>query len=330
MSRIRTIKPELFSSTSAKGLTLGARWLFAALFTEADDEGRMLASARKIAGNVFPDDEDITEQNVAEWIDELERKGMVLRYVVEGIRYLWVVNFRKHQRISHPTPSRLPPPPEVLAKVSGEPVEPLGKDLGSGKGSGSGRGSEAAAPPEPPVNRGRQNPDAPPPLRGQRLNGVGVGFMENPADFPKTVEELLEKHGAELAKDFPQLDGKSPRPSLLDAVRSKWPWYLKARDAYGGGHTNAMGVLRTDLAKVARDHAFSWERDRQTVTTSTAVATTKTKVLKPLEGPHPGEAPDAPTPDEVRALLTSTTTKLTRAGPGGGANGSGKAATTGG
>jgi hypothetical protein len=135
MARIRTIKPEFFPSLSEQGAPLGARVLFAGMLTEADDAGRMIDSAKKLAGAVFPYDEDITPRKVEGWIRELERIGSVVRYEIDGRRLLALPHFLKHQRISHPTASRLPAPPENLGNGSGEVHENGGSGSGSDLGS---------------------------------------------------------------------------------------------------------------------------------------------------------------------------------------------------
>lgn len=126
MARIRTIKPEFFASLSRKRLSIGARWLMAGLLCHVDDSGRMLASLRMIAGNVLPFDDDITELQVAKWLDELLRDGILMRYVVGGAEYLCIPKFNTHQRISHPTASRLPPPPETSGMVDTQGVRSVG------------------------------------------------------------------------------------------------------------------------------------------------------------------------------------------------------------
>lgn len=149
MARIRTVKPEFFPSMSEKGTSLGARVLFAGMLTEADDAGRMIDSPKSLAGAVFPYDDNITARKVDGWLKELERSDSVLRYEVNGRRFIAVINFSVHQKISHPTPSRLPAPPEDLATGSGERKEPLGSDLGSGSG----------ITPQPPTTVGEREPD---------------------------------------------------------------------------------------------------------------------------------------------------------------------------
>ena len=54
MARIRSIKPNLFGSYSLAKVPVEARFLFIGLFCEADDEGLLVDSPKRIAGIVFP------------------------------------------------------------------------------------------------------------------------------------------------------------------------------------------------------------------------------------------------------------------------------------
>lgn len=127
MARIRTIKPGAFSSESLCAVSVDARWHFAGLWTYCDDEGRGKANPRLIKAAVWPLDDDKTPAEVERLNNELEREGMLRRYVVDGVDYIQVINW-SHQKISHPTPSVLPEPPPEEASVSipedsGKPLE---------------------------------------------------------------------------------------------------------------------------------------------------------------------------------------------------------------
>lgn len=108
--RIRTIKPEIWQDEKIGTLTLPARLLFVGLMTLADDEGRFRAFPTVILGHVFPYD-DQAPRKLDTWLTELANAGLIGLYAVEGMPYGAIVNFRKHQRISHPKPSIIPPPP---------------------------------------------------------------------------------------------------------------------------------------------------------------------------------------------------------------------------
>jgi hypothetical protein len=112
MARIRSIKPETFTSETVSSLSLAARWTFVGLWTHVDDEGRVRDNAKIIRGALWPnEDETVSSKDVEGHLGELEDAEMICRYIANGVRYLHVVNFLKHQSINRPTPSKLPPCP---------------------------------------------------------------------------------------------------------------------------------------------------------------------------------------------------------------------------
>ncbi len=148
MARIRTVKPEFWGDPKIARCSRDARLLFLGLFNESDDEGRQLGSPRKIGGVVFPNDEDVTPARITKWLDELERERLVARYDVDGVSYLLILGFVKHQKVNRPSPSRLPCPPsqftEGVVSDSGVTTGALSADLGSGSRN---IGSDSAPPP---------------------------------------------------------------------------------------------------------------------------------------------------------------------------------------
>ena len=108
MARIRSIKPETFSSYTLARVSIEARFLFVGLWTEADDEGRLIDSPKRIAGSIFPHDAKVTEKHVELWLRDLVAIGCIQRYLAGEGAYIAIPNWEKHQKISHPTTSRLP------------------------------------------------------------------------------------------------------------------------------------------------------------------------------------------------------------------------------
>lgn len=116
MSRIRTIKPELFFSESLSRVSLTAERTFLGLFSVADDRGRFRDDARIIYGRLWVTRTEQTPAGVEDDLRQLETEGLICRYTgCDGKRYLHIVTWDKHQKISHPTPSRLPACPEHQA-----------------------------------------------------------------------------------------------------------------------------------------------------------------------------------------------------------------------
>lgn len=145
MARIRSVKPGLFGSYTISDVPVEARYLFIGLFCEADDEGRMIDSAKRIAGAVFPHDEKVTEKKVDGWLTDLQRIKCIFRYTVGKGKYILLPKWSEHQKISHPLDSMLPKPDdhllEVFLKCSGMPPED-GESVSAlnGKWKGSGNG----------------------------------------------------------------------------------------------------------------------------------------------------------------------------------------------
>lgn len=110
MARIRTIQPSFAGSPSMGRVSRDARLLFVLLWTIVDDEGRSRNDPGDLAHTLFPRDND-APADLPRWLGELEAEGCIERYAVDGVEYLRVVHWRRHQQIDHPTESRLPPSP---------------------------------------------------------------------------------------------------------------------------------------------------------------------------------------------------------------------------
>jgi hypothetical protein len=128
MGRIRTIKPEFPLSETTGALKRESRLLFLQLFTIVDDEGRTRGASRMLASLLYPYDNDAAEL-MPVWLSDLEKHGAVRTYTVEGATYLEITNWLKHQKIDHPSKSRLPAYSDALAK-SREASRSLAPDLG--------------------------------------------------------------------------------------------------------------------------------------------------------------------------------------------------------
>jgi hypothetical protein len=119
MARIRTIKPELWSSGQIGDCCLSARLTFIGLLNFCDDNGIHSDSSRRIKAEVFPQDLDVSADHVAAWVEELCRAGLVARYAAHGEPYLIVTGWDRHQKIERPT-YRHPAPDGTVGKITPE------------------------------------------------------------------------------------------------------------------------------------------------------------------------------------------------------------------
>lgn len=99
MSRIRTVKPELFKHEDLFDAELNSglplRLAFIGLFTVADCEGRFKWRPRTLKLDVLPHD----TVDFAQVLQALEQGGFIQSYEVDGERYGWIPSFTKHQRL---------------------------------------------------------------------------------------------------------------------------------------------------------------------------------------------------------------------------------------
>jgi len=106
MARIRTIKPEFWTSESVVECSCSARLLLIGMLNFADDYGNLVNSPKRLKMQIFP--ADIID--TALLLDELIKHGLVIPYVVDGEKYLNIKGFRKHQVINKPSKSKIPLP----------------------------------------------------------------------------------------------------------------------------------------------------------------------------------------------------------------------------
>ncbi|GHB55905.1 hypothetical protein GCM10010331_49720 [Streptomyces xanthochromogenes] len=165
MARIRSIKPEFFTSLTIADLTSEQRLTFIGLWTHVDDEGRCVDDSRLIKAALWPLD-DRTALDIEGDLGALSESSLIARYTLNQRRYLAVTGWAEHQKINRPTPSKIPPPPKapILGATCGDEDSstPHGgvsedslaerKGTGKGKEQGTGKGnppSAARTPPDP-------------------------------------------------------------------------------------------------------------------------------------------------------------------------------------
>ncbi len=93
MPRARNLKPGFFSNEDLAECTPWARLCFAGLWTLADREGRLEDRPKRIKGELFRFD----TVDVEPLLGELERFGFVVRYQIDGERFIQVSKFLEHQ-----------------------------------------------------------------------------------------------------------------------------------------------------------------------------------------------------------------------------------------
>lgn len=211
MARIRSIKPEFWTSEQVMECSPMARLLFIGIWNFCDDAGNHVASPRTIKANVLPGD-DIGSSNVQRMLDELYENGLIDYYVVDSKRYLHVTGWH-HQRIDKPTykhPDYKQGENDEKSLPPRRPFdEPSTTEWSGVERIGEGKGEEEAAalsPEETPANLPAEIPPPPgstsPDQATARSTQLAVLLRRNGADSrthgnSRGIDELVKLNASD-------------------------------------------------------------------------------------------------------------------------------------
>lgn len=124
MARIRSIKPDFFTSETVAALSLSARLTFIGLWTYVDDNGVGQYNEMLINAAIWPLEEDSLETlaRTREDLASLSRIRLVTLYRDSRKRYLFVNSWDEHQKVDHPRKPRYPRPGDEGCEPLLEPV----------------------------------------------------------------------------------------------------------------------------------------------------------------------------------------------------------------
>lgn len=158
MARIRSIKPEFWTSGQIMDCQPLTRLMFIGTWNFCDDAGNHPAEPRRIKAQLFPGDDTVTSKSVLGMLQELSANALISFYDgPDGLKYFHVTGWQKHQRIDKPQKPRFPPYPHstncpgIVAEHSRTAPEPFATDVDKGK-----EGSKNQKTPTPPEYRTRE------------------------------------------------------------------------------------------------------------------------------------------------------------------------------
>lgn len=233
MARIRSVHPGICSSEDMVDMPAEVERTYVRLWTHCDDDGRAKDNPRLIKAALFPLLDDMTAEVIDEHLDELAKRDLIVRYEVEGVRYLSIPSWERWQKPQKKRPSLLPAPSET---PTGDVREQSRTDTGT------------------------VEDESGPVVGGGEGEGVGEGVGETLPAVPDAVRSVFDEWVTVCGKTGrTQLDHKRrrlivqalkayPLDDVLDAVRG-WK-----RSKFHRGE-NAMGRVYNDLELLLRDAA---------------------------------------------------------------------------
>jgi hypothetical protein len=127
MARIRYLKPEFFSDEDLAELPFQTRLTFAGLWCYADKAGRLEDRPKYLKAMIFPYDNVDMDKQLESLSKGKHENGIpfIQRYEIEGIKFIQIIRWDKHQKPHHTEKeSNFPPAPPLKIKIMG-----MGKQL---------------------------------------------------------------------------------------------------------------------------------------------------------------------------------------------------------
>lgn len=95
-----------------------ARLLYTWIIPQLDIEGRFYGDAQRVASVVFPL-RSVRKKSIERYLQAMEDVGLIVRYEVDGQRFMWMPKFALHQtlRKDRERKSYIPAPPDEVMKA---------------------------------------------------------------------------------------------------------------------------------------------------------------------------------------------------------------------
>lgn len=119
----RMIESSLGRSRSLSRVSIQAEVTFMHAMSVADDQGRLEGDPMLLKADLFPLRQDVSSDDLAHWLDELEVEGCIHAYSVDGVEYLHFPAWEDFQRLRKPGEDRLPSPEGHCEQCQGQSRE---------------------------------------------------------------------------------------------------------------------------------------------------------------------------------------------------------------
>ena len=223
VGRIRTIKPEFFTSPDTAKASVDARLFFIAMWCWADDYGIGETNLNALLGFAFPEDDQRERKEIQSLCKEVSEAYGVVFYTVRDRRFFAILSWDKHQKTQrraarrNPRPDdpesvpdqriygqegSSPPPQGISSRSQGNP--PSGTGEQGNRGTGEEKTSSSAKPPT--SSEPRPDVDA---LCTRLRDRIIENGNKEPAITKKWRTEarlLLDKDGREFDKALRLID----------------------------------------------------------------------------------------------------------------------------
>lgn len=284
MARIRTIKPEFWEDEKIGLLSHGARLLFLCCLNLSDDEGRLRWNTYYLASNAFMYDE-IKIETMEKWMKELVDNELIYVYQAGEAKYHvgLVKNFKKHQVINRPQPSKFPPPNDHSDSVNDSVNDSMNGSVSDSlperekereKEREEKRDTDVSPEKKKPLNpdpkKETHPPVPPPPLPDPDFLKFQKWILENAPQVAKLKEpftqeqyfKIRDAYSGELTADV--LMAMHNKKDLLKSYNSAYLTFLNwaKRRVDNGSKNNRGNITDDELGKRLAETAVRLEYEK--------------------------------------------------------------------
>lgn len=262
MSRARNIKPGFFKNDQLAECHPLTRILFAALWCEADREGRLEDRPKRLKAECLPYD----DCDVDSMLNELAEHGFIVRYTHGADRFIQVIKFSKHQNPHMREPaSTIPAPVEHSASTVQAPDKPEPASVEHSASTEPARlfplspslipDSPSLIPEELPATPGASAPPGDAPAVVDPIWHTGLAFLARKGIPTPQARQFLGKLKREAGDiDAAALMAEAEAEDITEPI----PWLSKAavkvRERRNGGRSGTHRESVADrAARLARE-----------------------------------------------------------------------------
>lgn len=279
MARIRSVKPELCTSETMAAVSAEAERTFVRLWTHCDDEGRCKDHPRLLKAQLYPLHDDVSAADVDRVLTELESHGLIVRYSVDGERFLSVPSWHEHQKPQKRQASKLPGPEQANDLPKQDHSHTTTRPLPEGDGPvGEGRVDVVVgvAVDGPPESQDYSQPTTPaePTAADQQKQLKTAALVSRTIEPPAGA--IPDAYAAGIAREI----NTGPDPTRRDEIARR----LAAGDtpeqiAATWTETNERPTVSPEATQEAAERARNLER-------ATADRLARQRAEKPVADPH--------------------------------------------
>lgn len=247
MARIRTIKPDYWTSDRVGECSPTARLLFIATWNFADDEGGLDRSAKQLKAQAFPYDQIDCEP----LIQELLKVGLLVEYEANGKKYLHIKGFGVHQKIEKKARARFPIYKESMRTHRGVGEESGSSAVSSLEGNGmEWKGTKEGAA-SPPGLASRNGKSLEPELHASLPKETWIEWIAHRRSRKWPVDSVtLRKQLALLSR----YTTEEQRASIDNSIQAGWQGLFPPKGRLAKPHVPAMSTEEAEAEAAARGH----------------------------------------------------------------------------